>query len=104
VDRIFDDVMIDSPDDIKRNKRKENNKLKKSFALEYAERKNKEYANSHKQQVVKWMFLNFFFDVFKEFHVLENRAINNNECSNHHKSDKQDMNEIFTFNMNEIEL
>ena len=35
---------------------------------------------------------------------LENRAIYNDECSNHHKSDKQDMNEIFSFNMNEIEL
>ena len=31
---------------------------------------------------------------------LENRAIYNDECSNHHKSDKQDMNEIFSFNMN----
>ena len=35
---------------------------------------------------------------------LENRAIYNDECSNHHKSDKQDMNEIFPFDMNEIEL
>ena len=104
MDRIFDDVMIDSPDDIKRNKRKENNKFKKSFALEYAERKNKKYPNGYKQQVVKRMFLNFFCNVFNKFHVLKNRAIDNNECSNHHKSDKQDMNEIFTFNMNEIEL
>ena len=88
MDRIFYDVMIDSPDDIKGHKRKENNKFKKSFTLEYAERENKEYANRNKQQIVKRMFLNFFCNVFNKFHVLENRAIDKNECSNHHKSDK----------------
>jgi len=68
MNRIFDDVMVDAPDYIKRNKCKENDKFKKSFSLEYAERKNKENANGHKKQIVKWMFFNFFFDVFKEFH------------------------------------
>lgn len=105
MNRIFNNMMINTPNDVKRHECQKNNKFKQAFSFENVECKDKEHADGNKKKIVKWMFFYFVCNFFEKFHVLlENRAIDNDKGSDHHKSNKENVNEIFPCNMDKIEL
>ncbi len=60
--------MVNSPNDIKRDKCKNNDKFEKSFTLKNTERKDKKHTDCHKKEIIKRMFFELFLNVMNQFH------------------------------------
>ena len=65
---VLNNMMIDPPDDIKRDKCEDYDKLKQAFSLKNTESKDKKNTDREKEKVVKWMLFNLFFDMVNDFH------------------------------------
>lgn len=66
---VFNDMMIDSPDNIKWCKSKYYDELKEAFSPEYAESKYKKHTGSKEKEIIKWVSFELFVNVFDDVHT-----------------------------------